>query len=464
MNDFLRTQPGSWAEALFDTGGDVDPYYKRNIGHGLLRRAGSMFVDPGVNMVKSGGEVMSGKPLTMQRHLNILEGMQDWGVGSAIGAGLFKGANPNVLASVPASYKPKPIKQKGMLPYSNEQPAFNLPKVSKRYQGLMETPRVIREDWLKDLTPNASKTVKWYKNHPGETAIHANQKTGLSVDFSTTCPKRGCKDGACPYCYVEIGRGQKKVLNMHGANKGFYEQDYNGEVATWSPDLVRSLNKDGGLRMFSFGDYRPDVDHKNVSNLLNDAHKQGLYVKAITKQPEFIKEFGDHPNLRVNISVDNVPREISQNAPTIDEAMALKGGRDNIKIRAVALNKQEAEMYGKDPRIDVITLYHGLTNFNSKGKRTDNLLRIIKEQNPELYHKVGEEKLRAYTDTWESFKPKSKKHTEVMERYKGRVCCEGGKCSKDKTKCGFGVGALLLMGVRLSDNIGEENEKTIEIN
>ena len=307
-----------------------------------------------------------------------------------------------------------------------------------------------------DLSPETAKIVRSFDRRRGESAVHPNAKTGLSVDFSTTCPKRGCADGACPYCYVESGRAADELFNMKGGNKGVdINNDYAGEVMEFNDELVQELNKDGGLRMFSFGDFRPGIDDNNVARLLDDAQEKGLYIKAITKQPEFIERFGDHPNLRANISVDNVPRDISENAPTIEEALALKAGRENIQIRAVALNQAEADMYAEHPDINVVTLYHGLTNFDSKGNRHNKLMQIIERQNPQLVEKVGREKLQAYTDTWENFAPRSKARKAMNEKHPGKMCCESGKCRGDKTKCGFGLGALLA-GIRLPELMDEE--------
>ena len=216
------------------------------------------------------------------------------------------------------------------------------------------------------LSEESNGIYKWYKNHTGESAIHANQKTGMSIDFSTSCPKRlDNLTGPCPYCYVEHGRVADKLYNMKGNVKGVFEQPYRNEVMQWPDDLIAELNRDGGIRMFSFGDYRPKEDFKNVEMLLADAKARGLNVKAITKQPEFVKDWGDHPNLSMNISIDNVPRFISKNAPTRSQAIKLKAGRDNIQIRSVALNPADAEKFGRDPAVDVVTLYHGLTNFST---------------------------------------------------------------------------------------------------
>jgi len=48
----------------------------------------------------------------------------------------------------------------------------------------------IRQKFGEFLTPESKKLVNYYGTHRGEQAIHFNSKTGLSIDFSTNCPKR----------------------------------------------------------------------------------------------------------------------------------------------------------------------------------------------------------------------------------------------------------------------------------
>jgi len=207
--------------------------------------------------------------------------------------------------------------------------------------------------------------------------------------------------------------------------------------------LVEKFNADGGLRMFSLGDYRPGIDNGNVRAVLSDANKRGLFIKAITKQKDFIDDWARHPNLRANISVDALPRHMS-NAPTVEEALSWAGGRDNIKVRAVALNDAQAEWFGNDPRIDIVTLYHGITD-------TDKLMKLITKQNPKLVEAIGETALRKELATW-GFKKGYRKKLE--EKFPDKICCQSGKCGGDRTKCGFGLTGLgaILAGVMIPEN------------
>jgi len=318
--------------------------------------------------------------------------------------------------------------------------------------GAFDVERTTRHSWREALSPESQQYVRGVEKNQGKQAIHFNKKTGLSVDFSTSCPKRHSGFGACPYCYVDNDRVAKDLKIGIMTGKPVTDNPYTDEIMKMPADLIWELNKDGGLRMFSFGDFRPGIDDKSVIGLLNDAQARDLHIRAITKQKEFIERFGDHPNLRINISTDPyLPREMS-NAPTVQEALQWAGNRGNIKIRAVALNEKQAEKLATDSNIDVVTMYHGFTNFDGKtGVRHDKLWKIVSTQNPDLVKKVGAKRLKAELDTWENMGANSKKFRRVDQKYKGRLCCGGGKCSRDSTKCGFGLGSLgaLIMGVHL---------------
>jgi hypothetical protein len=296
----------------------------------------------------------------------------------------------------------------------------------------------------KYLSQRSVQYLDWVWRNQGKSSIHRNSKTGLSIDFDTSCQMRELPGKEpCLYCYVDHGRVAKKegLHFLHG--KSVTENPYNGEIKYMPRNLINKFNQDGGMRMFSFGDYRPGKDLRNVEGVLNDAQKRGLYIKAITKEPQFIKDHGNHPNLRANISVDNINSALpgASNSLSIEEAVKLKAGRENIKIRAVALNEAEGEMYAKDPRIDVVTLYHGFTG--------DKLLRIIEKQNPKIIEQYGREKVKAYTDTWQNMPHRTEAFKRLAEEAPTKLCCQSGKCAGDRTKCGFGVAGLglLLLGV-----------------
>jgi hypothetical protein len=385
-----------------------------------LPQMGDMALDfvPGIGDVKGAQEAITGEILITGEELTPLQ------------RGL---AGVSVLPFIPGTIKGLGKK----FPRS-----VHIPKTSP----ILEK-KVVRQGFGLNLSPQSRGFVSYVERNRNLIAIHPNQKTGMSLDFSTSCPKRSAGLGACPYCYVEEARTAKKLgLGfMHG--KAVTETPYRREILDMPSDLVRELNRDGGLRTFSFGDFRPGIDDEPMAKVLEDASIKGLYIKAITKQKELLTRFGDHPNIRINISTDNLPRSIS-NAPTVEEALKWRGGRKNVKIRAVALNEREAEAFAKNPNVDVLTLYHGYTG--------DKLFQIIKEQNPQIIDKFGgEEKLRRYLDTWQNMPTKSKAYKRLREKYGNKMCCIGGKCVTDPTKCGLGLG-MLILGVHLPEFFDDE--------
>jgi len=69
-----------------------------------------------------------------------------------------------------------------------------------------------------------------------------------------------------------------------------------------------------------------------------------------------------------------------------------------------------------------------------------------------LIKRMGKKAIQDYTDTWENMAPTSDFAKQFQAKYKKRVCCGGGKCAKDPTKCGFAAGSLLILGVLLPDS------------
>ena len=318
-------------------------------------------------------------------------------------------------------------------------------------RDVIEIIKANKNDWFKKSLgdPNARAFMNRMEQNRAKSAIHPNSKTGLSMDFSTDCPERLAP---CPYCYVEHGRGAAKVYNMHGADKTLVETPYRREILAMPQELVNKLNSHGGLRAHSFGDYRPVQDYNQWQLALSDAEAKGLYVKAITKQPEFIEAFGDHPNLRANISVDWLPREMS-NSPTLKEALALKAGRDNIKVRSVALNEKQAWEMARNPDINVVTLYHASVG-------PDKLMKLIEKQSPGLVKKVGKKALQKELNTWENMPGNSNAFKRLAKAFPGKICCQSGKCGGDPTKCGFGLSAAggLIPGVIIPELINNNED------
>ena len=148
-----------------------------------------------------------------------------------------------------------------------------------------------------------------FKVFPG--GKHMNSKTFMSYDISTLCPLTAANK-SCVYCYVESQRVHngfyKKAKSRHDA--------YDGWVLRLRQESIDKMNRVGGLRMFSWGDYQPKYRHE-VAHLLDDCATRSLYAKAITKVLSFVNHFHDHPIIStVHLSIDNLKGDIGRSPIT----------------------------------------------------------------------------------------------------------------------------------------------------
>lgn len=221
-----------------------------------------------------------------------------------------------------------------------------------------------------------------------QSAIHSNSKTGNSIDLTTDCPKRRAGN-PCKYCYVEASRKigyNAKTVSEHCP--------YTGEIKRFTVKKVEYLNSCGGIRMFSFGDYM--VEHRmEITKILNDCESVGLSVKVITKVPDFIKHFHNHPAVRViHLSVDAVGDGVDWKL-----AKRLREMYSKVLIRAAIMRPEDVETLDF---VDIFTFNHagGLANLG--------------------YRKFSKVEVSDYA-----------------EKLGNRVCCTTGKCFSCPVKCGI---------------------------
>lgn len=232
----------------------------------------------------------------------------------------------------------------------------------------------------------------------------------------------------CIYCYVESARDIKaKNPNYFLAKAEKEDLRYHGELLRLNKAKIIQLNRMGGLRFFSSGDYIENVTtDEGIENMIKDAEKMGLQFKAITKQEKFVKKYGarvfeDGPLkgkaiFNINISVDpqkGFPLEVAKQ-------IKRKFRHDNIKIRVVAFNPTEALKYARDRDVDVITLLH----FSSRGRM----------QNKELFVNMRPGS-KGWKDAIQMIKDDlGNKAISVLSK----VCCATvGGCRECPTACGF---------------------------
>jgi hypothetical protein len=191
-------------------------------------------------------------------------------------------------------------------------------------------------------------------------------------------------------CYVEVARN----MNFN-AKKVIEHEPYKGELLKYKKDKIDTLNKMGGLRLFSFGDYMPEHDD-DIKRFLDDAAKIGLKIKAITKVPEFVEKFANHPAMNIiNVSIDTVGHGVDHAT-----AKALKAKYKNVVIRTVIMKPEDLK-HEIMADVDVYTFNHG---------------RGLKKYG---YKKYGKKEV-----------------ADLAKEIPGKVCCATGKCASCDVRCG----------------------------
>lgn len=231
----------------------------------------------------------------------------------------------------------------------------------------------------------------------GKGGKHDNLKTLISADFSTICPR--LEEGRpCSYCYVQTPRDNGGFR----AKTSVDYEPYDGFVLRLKQSTILRLNAGGGMRLFSFADYKP-AHNDDIQALLDDAKEVGLWVKVITKQRIFLPRFHDHEAVKVvQVSVDSMPLRIRKDGTqcqgsdiSIVDAFALRDQYEKVLIRAAVMDRADLEFFA--PQVDILTLNHS----------------------PNGFHKFNHHELNA-----------------IRKQYPRQTCCATGKCETCPIRCG----------------------------
>jgi len=313
---------------------------------------------------------------------------------------------------------------------------------------------------LSTVCPKRMK-LKEMREEYGKAAKDLQDAIDMGASESTISRLRKRKDSlkitdannpTCAYCYVEQGReAQEKNPNFLFGKEEKEGQVYQGTFKKWikkdkgqpmrdkdgnfvltgvGKKNVETLNRMGGLRFFSSGDYIEDqATDQQIEKIIKDAAKVGLQLKAITKQEKFVTKYGGRvfeegplkgkPVFHINMSVDE------QRGFKLINAKRLKRKYPgNVNIRVVALNPKQAIEYSKDPDVDVITLLH----FSSRGSRM---------KNKDVYVDMSPGSV-GWKQAIEGMKEANPK--ENWNKILTKLCCamDGkGDCRKCPNACGF---------------------------
>jgi len=283
------------------------------------------------------------------------------------------------------------------------------------------------KNWKKRLPPDAQKFLNWVTSQRNKISLQPNSKTGISGDFDTVCPKQLAGKAmslllrsVCPW--DELQR-QEEVATP-----------YNHEILNMPDSLVRAFNVEmGGMSGSPSATMSRSVTSSRWAWCLR-TRAEGSDHQAITKQRDLIDDFGDHPNIRINISTDSLPLGYRKHHLWQRRWNGKQEGTTS-RSEPSAFNEQQAIAAGINPDINVVTLYHGPT-----GKTMYDLImkgnsELAKEAraNPQVAARLLET-----LNEWETFPPHQAKFKGVAEKFPGKVCCQNGRCALDQARCGFG--------------------------
>lgn len=317
--------------------------------------------------------------------------------------------------------------------------------------------------------------------------IATNTKTGASGDFTTFCPQMYYNKG-CFYCY-------RRAALESGVNNKLVGENvwYTGELLQIGKADIDYLNRMGGLRIQSFGDWM-DRFSPQLAQVLADAEKVGLQVKIITKEPSMIgtvarlKEAGIGKNLYFNLSSDYVIEKAGsievekeggtaamnpmrpymrdaegemwwKRALTVEEANEYRQKYPWVNTRIVATTVEEFIRGLKSPMVDVVTGYHGKIREYERisGETGETIVQT------EALGDAGMPRFRfdETTQTWETeYEGKNGIHKKLAQRivdeglqyeYFIKSCCITGRCAECVTKCGLKAREFNLMNATNRD-------------
>lgn len=276
----------------------------------------------------------------------------------------------------------------------------------------------------------------------------------------------------CYYCYRRAAM-ESGVNNKLVAEKVWYT----GEILRIKDSDIAKLNENGGLRIQSFGDWQPHFSAQ-LADILYDAELRGLQVKIITKEPSMIeyvaklKEQGLGKSVYFNLSADYAiergPEKFSnagdngfeqinpsrpygrdaggqvwwKRAMTVEEAYAYRQKYPWVNVRIVATDLNEFIRGLKDPKVQVVTGYHGNIR---EWERVDSATGEFKV-NVEPLGDNGMPTFAFVDGRWVKEDPgKTKTHKALAQAieennlqldYYNKTCCITGHCASCKGKCG----------------------------
>ena len=327
--------------------------------------------------------------------------------------------------------------------------------------------------------------------------LATNSKTIASGDFTTLCPQMYYNKG-CFYCYRRSQLTTGMNLKLLGESVW-----YTGEILQLQQKDIDRLNKVGGLRIQSFGDWMEQYSGQ-LADMLMDADTVGLQVKVITKEPSMIKtvallkDQGLGKSVFFNLSADYViePRGEIHNtdqqdrgwdpsnperpymtdeqgvsrwkrALTVEEAYEYRKQYPWVYVRIVAGRTEEFIRGLKDPRVQVVTGFHGnksvINRLGGYGYVDSATGETVLELEP-----IGDNGMPRFaydpnTKNWVmEYAGKTKVHHKLAQAisdegleaaYYMKACCITGQCATCQGTCGKAADNIYMKNATNADSV-----------
>ena len=209
-------------------------------------------------------------------------------------------------------------------------------------------------DGRKDTDAQKKRWASWEK-------IAKSGAKYLSASDLTTKAKRDAiiKQGGA--IADQVKDAQRYAQSASWAKKVEDYRAYNGEILRLTEQLVKQLNDEYGLRMYSFSDYTPAFIVENMQMII-DAACRGLKSLAYTKDTDYARIFAK-TGQAINISCfakwqDGVYVEDNRQGADWAESKKLREQYKNVGIVMVAVTDNMVDWALKQDWIDVVIPYH----------------------------------------------------------------------------------------------------------
>lgn len=165
-----------------------------------------------------------------------------------------------------------------------------------------------------------------------------------------------------PELAAQINDARKYAQGASWAKKRIGYTAYNNHILKWTPDRIRKLNSQFGLRLYSFSDFSPAFILENMQ-MITDASVRGLKMLAYTKDINFAKIFAPSG---ININISTFAYEGADGSMVQDgmqgadwaEAQAMRDQFENVGITFVAVNDAQVDWAIAQDWIDVVIPFH----------------------------------------------------------------------------------------------------------